>query len=331
MHNHRTENWVAPADIRVPDFMICGAMKCGTTTVHQLIGRHPQVFIPDAEINFFDMDDWLEHNDFVFQSRNGWHAPAIADDPEAYWQWYARFFSKAPDDVLIGEDSTCYLPSRNAPLRISLQEKPVKLIVCLRQPAERAYSQYWHQVRTGRAVASFEDTLRLAPHSVLSRSMYLPQIENLLTHLPRERVFFFILEDFLADRERVVRELLDFLGLSFNDLPDDALSTHSNSGKYPMGVNLRVFMNRVLRVLGNASYRSRLPYDVPTAKAAKLAASFSSLVNKASSLFSTRRAPKMKLETRQILDKMFKRELDGIDELIGANVTSVWFSPNDFD
>lgn len=60
--NYKKENeWVAPENVRLPDFIICGAMKCGTSTVHSLLNQHPYVYIPDPEINFFDIDDIFQH------------------------------------------------------------------------------------------------------------------------------------------------------------------------------------------------------------------------------------------------------------------------------
>ena len=69
--------WIAPQDIRLPDFIICGAMKCGTTTVHGILNSHPDIGIPNTEINFFDIDDTLEHSDFIFHADGRWFFPDI--------------------------------------------------------------------------------------------------------------------------------------------------------------------------------------------------------------------------------------------------------------
>ena len=59
-------NWIAPGNAFLPDFIIAGAMKSGTTTLHNILNEHPDVFIPDSEIHFFDMDDVIEHPEFNY-------------------------------------------------------------------------------------------------------------------------------------------------------------------------------------------------------------------------------------------------------------------------
>jgi len=319
------EYWKAPQGIRIPDFIICGAMKCGTSTVHRILDCHPEIYIPDSEINFFDMDDHFEHSDFSIHANGRWFFPVISDKPETYWEWYSNFFSNAPISSLLGEDSTCYIASPNAPLRISLQEKPIKAIVCLRHPTKRAYSQYWHMLRTGRSMFSFEDTIRFTPHYVLSRSMYLQQIRTFLRHIPRDRVFFFILEEYLANKKEVAQRLVDFIGLSFKDLPDDALDVHSNKGRIPKFINLQTLKNRILRGYGNTHYVGKLPYSTPNnMQDPKLLRAINRLCDIINPTVEAV-IPKMNSHTKMFLDQFYQRELHGLNEIVGFNVTDLWF------
>lgn len=81
MNNHNETLWKYPPGMTLPDFIICGAMKSGTTTVHGILNRHPQIFIPDPEIHFFDIDDVLQHPDyFCFQGE--WYWPDIANEKQ---------------------------------------------------------------------------------------------------------------------------------------------------------------------------------------------------------------------------------------------------------
>ena len=126
MKSNIINHWIAPQDLRLPDFIICGAMKCGTTTVHEILNSHPAIGIPNAEINFFDIDDTLEHSDFLFHAEGRWFFPDISENNRAYWKWYSRFFSEIPDVCLIGEDSTCYLASSIAPFTNLFTDKTHK-------------------------------------------------------------------------------------------------------------------------------------------------------------------------------------------------------------
>lgn len=320
------DNWMAPQGTRIPDFIICGAAKCGTTTVHSILNCHPEISIPAGEINFFDMDDHLIHSDFSFNLDGRWLFPNISENPGAYWNWYSSFFSDASDTKLIGEDTSTYIASPNAPLRISMQEKPIKTIICLRHPTKRAYSQYWHMLRMGRAMFSFENTIRFTPHYVLSRSMYLQQVKNFLNYIPSERVFFFILEEYLANRELVAQKLIEFLGLSFNDFPDKALNLHSNKGFIPKYINLQILKNRTFRGFGNMLYAGKLPYWTPKKinepKVVRAINRLHSIINPSVNA----NIPKMNPETKKFLDHMFQHELQGLNELVGSNVLDLWFT-----
>ena len=167
-------------------------MKCGTSTIHAILEEHPDVFLPQQEINFFDLDDLYQHPDFFWRNSTSgdWSYSDFKHCSDDCWRWYRSHFSDAPEGALIGEDSTCYLPSRRACERIAMQSKQIKAIICLRQPTLRAYSQYWHMLRTGRAMFSFEDTLRFTPDYVLERSQYLRQLMHFTSFVPRQQIFF---------------------------------------------------------------------------------------------------------------------------------------------
>ena len=320
----RERDWIAPENARLPDFIICGAMKCGTSTLHSILHKHPEIYIPEPEVNFFDMDDLFQHSDFYFFGKERWWWPNIADSPREYWNWYQRFFEAAPANSLIGEDSTCYLPSSKAAFRISLQPKRIKAIICLRQPTERAYSQYLHMLRTGRAMFDFEDTIKFTPHYVLERSMYLNQIMEFVRFVPRERIFFFILEKFLADKERAMRDLSDFLSVDYDDFPKGALHTHANAAVIPRSLGLQILKNRLFRSFGNTYYNTRLPLSTEAIKrnsffAAALRATHNRLNFKAQPV------PPMNPATKEFLNAYFQREMQGLGELIGVDVDQLWF------
>jgi len=317
--------WIAPENARLPDFIICGAMKCGTSTLHALLDKHPKIHVPAVEVNFFDLDDLFQHPDFYFLGKEHWRWPNISDAPQDYWDWYQSFFRDAPASCLLGEDSTCYLPSSKAAYRISLQPKLIKAIICLRQPTQRAYSQYWHMLRTGRAMFNFEDTIRFTPHDVLERSMYRQQIIDFMKHIPRERIFFFVLEDFLSNKERVIKTLSNFLSVDYDDFPEGALNTHSNKAIIPKSIELQALKNRLVRSLGNMHYTANLPFSVASLdRSSRFAVALSELHNKINPQ-KPQPVPKMNPATKTFLDQYFQRELQGLGDLIGIEVDQLWF------
>lgn len=321
-------NWVLPDHLRTPDFIICGAMKSGTSTLHYILGQHPRVFIPDQEIHFFDIDNLFEHPDFNYFDGSKWVSQRLDDDPNRFWKWYASHFEGAREDQLVGEDSTTYVSSEIAAKRIAIQNKRLKLIVLLRHPTERAYSQYWHLVRTGRATYGFEDTLRFEPFSVLHRSLYLEHLKNFLRHIPRDQLKVVIFEEFMSAKQRVLREVCEHIGVDYERLPPEASEAHVNGAQVPRHPGFEVAKNRFFRTGGSMSYRARLPVcPDATGMYFRLGRLINGAHRRINPLVQSK-PPAMAAATRRLLDDYFKRELDGLDELLERDVMALWFGRN---
>lgn len=317
-----TDPWTAPEGQPLPHFIICGAMKCGTTTLHHLLGSHPRVCMAKGELHFFDIDSPLQHGDFSFRENGRWVWQDMARDPARLWAWYADRFKDAGAGQLRGEDSTTYLASPIAFRRIAAQREAIKLVVVLRDPVARAWSHYWHWVRTGRATRTFADTLRYEAHTVLERGMYLDQLIALFTHVPRERVHVVVFEEFILDRDRVVDGLCRFLGIDAGELPERALDTHSNRATMPRWPGLQLLKNRWFRGSGNRRYLQRLPFgpEQPGPRSTLI-----DRIHGAINPVSAMPPPRMDADTRNYLTAFYRSYLDGLDELLGQPVTTHWW------
>lgn len=231
-----------------PDFIIAGAPKAGTTTLHNLLHQHKDIEIQIKELHFFDADDPLSHYEF-FQTKNGslqWKDP---DSPNAR-QWYAAQFADMGQGSLKGEDSTNYLHSFIAARRIKRTLPSVKLIFALRDPIERTISHYWHLVRTGRTSLSLEHALIAYPR-ILRASAYEESIRNYLALFPRDQVAFFILEKFRDDPVSVTRDITDFLGVEpFEQVP----MVHANRSSYPKFPTFFRQINRVRQKMSSGRW-----------------------------------------------------------------------------
>lgn len=301
-------------------------MKCGTTTLHHLLASHPRVFMAKGELHFFDMDNPLQHGDFGFREANGeWVWQDAERDAARMWDWYAQRFAGAGPGLLRGEDSTTYLASPISFRRIVRQREAIKLVVVLRDPVARAWSHYWHLVRTGRATHTFSDTLRFDAHSVLDRGMYFDQLTALFAVVPRERVHVVVFEEFLQERTRVVEGLCAFLGLDPAELPADALGTHSNRATMPRWPGLQLLKNRWFRGLGNRRYLDKLPFR-PQGAGPRI--TLIDRIHGAINPVSTRPTPAMDEPTRRYLTAFYKTYLHGLDHLLGRPVTALWW-PDD--
>jgi len=321
--------WIAPNEGMLPDFIVCGAMKSGTTTLHRILERHPKVFFADDELHFFNLDDIVEHPNFQRYYCGKWYTQDIAQDPKAAWEWYASQFADAQPGQLRGEDTTSYISSARSVERIALQKKDIKIIVLLRNPVDRTYSHYWHRVRAGRAIYNFEHTLLYEPDLLLRRSMYYQDLKRFFQLLPNENIRVYLFEDFIKDSEWVIKDLCEFLQIKFEEFPKNALSFHKNRTRIPRFFKLQLLSNRILRFKDNWRYLRFLPFH--SDKYSRASFFFGRLGKKISKFINpmvVKRPPAMKPETRQHLTGFFVRELNGLNELIGRDVLSVWFSDN---
>jgi hypothetical protein len=309
-----------PGGARLPDFIIGGAMKSGTSTLHQMLGELPGVFIPDPEIYFFSIDDIEQHPEFFVAGDGGWQNRDFDANRDEYLAWYASFFAGAPASGMIGEDSTSYLHSARCATRIRALLPHVKLVFLLRDPAARTYSHYWHLVRTGRATESFEATLRHAPGTLFQRSRYREQLERYLACFPVERVKVILFEDLVERPQNIVREVIDFIGLPQPDrLPAVA---HRNPARVPRSITAQLWRNRLFRDRVANRFRGHLPgTSRPTGAGEDLIRGRWARWN----LRTDRRPPRMQPETHRFLNEFFRRENAGLSELIGQDVERRWY------
>ena len=308
---------------RLPDFIIGGAMKAGTTSLHHALAHHPEVFIPERELHFFCLDDIAEHPDYMGPVDGEWIRHDFDRDFEAYFTWYRSFFDAAGPTRVIGERSTVYLASSKAPERIARLLPDVKLVFVLRDPVQRTYSHYWHRVRSGEVVAGFEQTLRYAPHTLLTRSLYKRQLEAYLQRFPRENIEVLVFEELVRDVQGAVDRVVHFLGLR-GSVDVSTLDTRRHVGSAPRFPRLAFLQNRLLR---DSRVADRLP-DLPNLRRQESGA----LVRFGLSLDRIVRSahlrkgayPLMRPDTRAFLEELFARENAGLSELLDIDLRRYW-------
>lgn len=233
---------------QLPDFIIVGAMKAGTTSLTSYLFQHPRIAPPRRkEIHYFDSPEYA-HGD----------------------RWYRAHFPVRRAGFVTGEASPYYFCHPHCPARAHALVPDARLIVMLRNPIDRALSHYHHQVRHGREPLPFDAAIdaeadRLAgelermlederyyshpfwAYSYLTRGRYAEQLERWLRFYPRERMLIIGSESFYADPERWHSATLDFLGLE--RVPLAAYPRH-NFGEYQqMDPALRTRLDAYFRPL----------------------------------------------------------------------------------
>jgi sulfotransferase family protein len=204
----------ATASLRpLPDFLILGAQKAGTTALYAYLRWHPEITGPSfKEVSFFD--------------RHYAHGE----------RWYRAHMPVRRSGV-VGEASPSYLFHPLAPERVARMLPEARLIALLRNPVDRAFSHYQHEVALGREPLTFEEALAredermqgelermLADPSYFShawwnytyaaRGRYAEQLERWHAAFPREQVLVLLTDDLAADTAGTYRRTLEFLGVA---------------------------------------------------------------------------------------------------------------------
>lgn len=196
----------------LPDFLVLGAQKAGTTALYAYLRWHPGITGPSwKEVSFFD--------------RHWWRGE----------QWYRGHFPLRARGRLVGEASPSYLFHPLAPERVRAVVPRARLVALLRDPVARAYSHYQHEVALGREPLSFEDALaaeeertrgeveRLVAdprafsrawwdHTYVARGLYAEQLERWYAVFDRSQLLVVRTEDLAERPAETYAEILAFLG-----------------------------------------------------------------------------------------------------------------------
>ncbi len=205
---------------RLPDFIIGGAPKSGTTTLNYNLGQHPDIYMsPIKEPRYFAYDaDNPQH-----QTRSGFHFPIRTLDE------YAKLFDDVTTESAVGESTPIYLFSDIAPYRIHDTIPQVKMIFSLRDPVQRAYSAYWHRVRAGNEDRPIEEALVENEHYVTNGRYY----EKLVTWydlFSPDQIKLILLSDISRNAEATFQELFRFVGVDDSFVPD--MTVRNKGGSY---------------------------------------------------------------------------------------------------
>ncbi len=215
----------------LPDFFIAGHQKCGTTALHEMLRRHPQLFLPERK----------EPSYFV---------PDILRKPLSREEYVALFEPAAPGQRT-GEATPTYLWSHTAPARIAREIPGAKIIAILREPAEFLRSLHLQFVRMGvETEKDFRKAIELDPERAAGRKIprnsprpeFLPYSEHLRYEeqlaryralFPAEQILVLIYEEYRADNETALRRIFDFLEVDRIELPSLRANQTSSSVRSP--------------------------------------------------------------------------------------------------
>ena len=272
----------------LPNFLIIGAAKSGTTSLHHYLRQHPEIYLtPVKEINFF----WAAARE------HGRKTPRTLAE-------YERFFDGATTEKAIGEISPRYLNSETAAELITRDLPNVRLVVSLRNPAERAWSDYLGRVRILRETGPFAEAIRPG-RECLEWGFYFPRLKRYYDRFPREKIHVLLYDDFALDADETLGRLFRFLDVD----PDVQINTSRkhNAAAIPRSMAL----NQVL-------WPSVVAAQSLVPRRWRGTGVLAAVVSK-----TYRSAPRLAPEVHQYLREIYREDIMRTAELIGRNL-SAW-------
>jgi hypothetical protein len=285
----------------LPNFIVIGAAKAGTTALHWYLTEHPAVFMtPTKDPSYFAYGV-----DGAGQLL--WGEPEFHGFPVRSWNEYERLFADTGEAVAVGEASTMYLECPQSAARIRARLPAARIICSLRHPVERAYSDYLMYLRRrGRRLDPARDltatSVWASPDSRWMRiGRYHEQLSRYYEAFPREQVLVVLFDDLRRNPQGFVQDVYRFLNVDPAFVPD--FTTPHAAGGMPASVALEgVFLR---------SARSPVKLWVPK----RTANWFRRLRTR-----TMRQAPPLPADLRKELTGHFREDIAKTAELIGRSL-----------
>lgn len=232
-----------------PDFLIVGAMKAGTTTLHACLKRHPHIHLANnKEVHYFDRhacrgDDWYRQH-----------------FPLRHW---------VPEWHRVGEATPCYLFMPHSAKQIHRLNPDMKIVALLRNPIERAISHYFHNRRKGKeplgALEAFQQeearisaayaqlletpqktSWELANYSYKARGRYAEQLERYFALFPASQILLLSTDRLASHPAEVAEDLFRFLDVDPSLAPSDPIRSNVSVNKEPLPEEVRAYLKDCL-------------------------------------------------------------------------------------
>lgn len=285
--------------MKQPNFLCVGAAKSGTTTLAEILRQNPNIYLPEyKEVHFFDNN---EHY------KNG-------------LKWYYKEFEKASKKhKLIGEMTPSYLYMDYVPQRIAESLPDIKIIIILRNPVDRAYSQFKMNLRREFENQTFlnaldDESIRINKdyknkilYSYIDRGYYSKQITNYLKYFNKDQIFICLFEDFMKNQVETLKNIESFLDVESFQYD---LSIHKNKESKSRVKWFRKYIQN------NNKLRNILKKIVPSYRLRRKMSSSLNLLNQTDFKYK-------KLDQKikeNLYNTYYKDEIEELEKVIGKNL-----------
>ena len=292
-----------------PNFLIVGAAKAATTTIHEYLKQHPNIFMCEPkEPSFYT---FAEKENIKYST--GRPVKFVTRTEE-----YHNLFLNSHGSKIRGESSTPYLffyeETINNIKKLNPDSKNIKILIILRNPVRRAYSQYMMKVRDLVETLSFEEAITLENNRVkenahfdffyVKRGLYYQQVKAYLKNFKNVKVMFY--DDFKKNPQLFLGDIIDFLNVEkFKFSP---ISKYNISGE-----SKSHFVTKILK--GNSIVKDVVGSFLPM--------KYSKKISNVVMSYNIKKAPKMNIETELMLKSYYRNDIKNLESLLDVDL-SAW-------
>jgi len=287
------------------DFIGIGASRSGTTWVSKCLAEHPEIcFSKKKETHFFGNRKYYKRG----------------------IKYYKKFFSRCSKNKIKGEFTPSYFSKPDVAKRIFKNFPEAKLIAVLRNPIERAYSEYFYNLAIkGINEPTFEQALSgPLKNKYLRRGKYYTNLKRFIKLFPKKNILILIYEDIEKNPLKFIQQIYDFLGVNPNYIPpsiDKKINTSPLNKKLLFFPFLNKIINFIRKKVKN-KINSTIKKIIKRTKITK-ALDLTLKLNKKRLFTKKEPKPPMRQEIRERLYKYYKEEIKNLEKLINRDL-SFW-------
>ena len=298
----------------VIDFIGIGAPKSATTWVYRCLLEHPSICGPyQKELNYFCTKDFLFWKESVKDSACRGNNKSI--------EQYKKYFSHCAEEMLKGEFSVYYLNDSGAAKLIQEHFPDVKLIACLRDPVDRAYSLYWYAKKylLAERSSSFESAIKENENAYIDSGKYYKHLKNYYDLFPSKNIKVIFVDDLKTNPIGVMGDLYAFLNVS-SEFVAPSINIKKNSSKQTRFRWLRKLIESISSV-SLFFKKIKLYFIIDLLRKLRIESLIFYVLNKLNVVSFV--PPKMNPETEKALRVKFRGDIENLEKLLKRDL-SAW-------
>ncbi len=278
--------------MRLPDFIGIGTPRCGTTYLSHLLNQHSDIYFAPyyKEIHYFD---------------NNYHRGL---------KWYSTFYNNTTNHKSCGDFTPSYMFQEKVISLIKEFNPRVKLIVCVRDPVNRAFSHYMQRNRYQNGKNNFDETIRHNHQDILGYGQYGYQLNQVLKHFSKDQIKIIVFEELIEKPQKILSELFEFLNLN-----NFIINSNETPKNYMKEFHFKIIQHTIrgIRSMGRRYYYFRilLYYLFPGHRLIQK-------LKKINMKKVVKNREKMSLETQQYLIEYYTEDKKLLEKILGKSISN---------